>query len=698
MELSPANIVLMKPCLLKIPHFAADPRGEKQMFIAARQTRDTPGRGEAEDEDEGNSDHGGRQVFEKLQANAQFNIGTGYSTVWITKLGTFYVCSSIEDGIDYAVTSFSIPSHVPGTTFNAVAFDWIEGEANLWTRTSLDRPPGKDGPVYVRRKAKLTVDFDPQRINSSTASADITFPETFALAGQNYNLLTGKGGGGAGKGTAQDEPFDTIEFQMLVVPGSRMELIGAKQAQLEDRIKDLKVAEDQAEAVGQELEAEAKQPYLDLIEEARVALKQTRQACLPWAETPAAATEHKDTRETEGSAEAADQSGAPRQSPAPVPPKQEYRELPAWEGKDMSIVFGARMIPDAGFQEDHFTNSLSIVMAKKDAEERRLLEVPAMPDAGGRFRKVWVGPPQDRIFTYPPTYTRASYAELVVNVRLGAWTHRCVVTLSSADQSLADLRTIVQSHCYGRDLSEARFVLTNGQQVVDFSKEHLELAQSQRPSIGLWGSARRANVYFKNNIVLSFTSDLKLWVTSVYENLKSRGFPVWMDTKESGANSIAGLPDAAMLMCFLTPTYIDTAHTREEYAEATKRTIPKLHIWTQRFETRGWLKTIIREQKGRADAGDASARHHELTVVKAPLIDTLSSNQLDSIAMAAAGVLPAPPAPINIHTRQQAPNAEMPPVSVVEREEILKPFLALALEQHALSQAATKKGKKGSKK
>jgi hypothetical protein len=42
----------------------------------------------------------------------------------------------------------------------------------------------------------------------------------------------------------------------------------------------------------------------------------------------------------------------------------------------------------------------------------------------------------------------------------------------------------------------------------------------------------------------------------------------------------------------------------------------------------------------------------------------------------------------------QAPNAEMPPVSVAERNEILKPFLAGALEQHLAASAVKGKGKK----
>ena len=51
----------------------------------------------------------------------------------------------------------------------------------------------------------------------------------------------------------------------------------------------------------------------------------------------------------------------------------------------------------------------------------------------------------------------------------------------------------------------------------------------------------------------------------------------------------------------------------------------------------------------------------------------------------------------NVLMFMQAPNAEMPPTSVPEREEILKPMLAGALENHLAAQAATKKGKKGKK-
>jgi hypothetical protein len=116
-------------------------------------------------------------------------------------------------------------------------------------------------------------------------------------------------------------------------------------------------------------------------------------------------------------------------------------------------------------------------------------------------------------------------------------------------------------------------------QVVDLTKEHLVRAQSQRPNICLWGNARRPNIYDKTNVVLSFTPDLCEWVKPVYNDLKIRGFPVWMDLYESGANGIAGLESAAMIVCFLSPKYNESEHTCNEYSEATKRNIPKLHIW-----------------------------------------------------------------------------------------------------------------------
>ena len=640
-ELSGPGVELGKPCLLKIPHFAADERGEKQMFIAALHDRDVRVRGTGEDGEgldvaRDDPTDEGSPMFVKLTGSAQFNIGTGYSTVWIKNLGTFYVCSSISDGVDYTVTSYTIPSHVSGTTFNTVAFDWIEGEASLWTRTSLDRPPGKDGPVFVRRKSRLTVDFNAKRIAGTVLQDAPTFTETFQLASNNYNLFTGLQGDAAPKTQAHDEPFDTVEFRVQVVPGDKMEIIEEKQRDVEQKSKELKDAEDQKLILGVPFEPEERQAYLDRIQEARNTLKEVRHACLPWSEradAPASREAHAApstlTQDQAAGQDALAESTAPSAGPAKKSSEQPYKDLPSWEGRDLNIVFGSQMIPDAGFQEDHLVTELSIVIADKNAEERRLLEVPEMPEPGGRFRKVWVGPPKDKIFTYVPMMTRASYAELVVNVRLAAWHHRCVITLSTSEHSLADVRRIVQSHCYGRDLSEARFVLGNGQKVVDVNEEDTVRAQTQRPSISLWGNSHRPSVYNKNNVVLSFTSDLYDYVSRVYESLKTRGFPVWMDLKTSGANGIAGLEDAAMIVCFLTPRYNEDEHTCAEYTEATKRNIPKLHIWTSRFETRSWLKTIIREQKGRFDLGNERARHHELDVFKSPLDSHMTSQQLD---------------------------------------------------------------------
>ena len=460
-ELSPANLVLEKPCLLKIPHFAADPRGEKQMFIAAYQEPDRSG-ADGEEVEAAEA-----ATFTKLTHNAQFNISTGYATVWIMKLGTFYVCSDITDGIDYAVTSYSIPSHVEDQTFNAVGFDWIEGEANLWTRTSLDRPPGKDGPVYVRRKARLTVSFDANRIAGKVRAQAPDFPDTFVLASNNYNLLTGVTEEGyVSKTNAHAEPFDSIEYQVLVVPGHKMEIIEEKKAALEQMVKDFNIAKEQAEALGTPLDTDAQQPYLDRIQDAKVDLKDTRHACLPWSETqpetesdapsgeahlPAASSDAPLSTDeaTKGSQDVTTlvDAHAPAQQDASgaegASQKQSYKDLPAWEGKDLNIVFGAQMMPDVGFQEDHMTTHISIVTANKHAEERRLLEVPEMPGPGGRFRKVWVGPPKDKIFEYPPILTRASFAgELSAIVLSFVFPHPRELPFTSAEFALPNLEEL----------------------------------------------------------------------------------------------------------------------------------------------------------------------------------------------------------------------------------------------------------------
>ena len=468
-ELTPANTILEKPCLLKIPHFAADTRGEKHMFIAA--LHEPNSQRQDEDNPDNTTSEGG--TFIKMTTSAQFNVATGYATVWITKLGVFYVCSDISDGIDYAVTSYNIPSYTGDTTFNAVGFDWIEGEANLWTRTSLDRPPGKDGPVYLRRKVRLAVDFDAKRIAGTVPKEAPTFPDTFVLASNNYNLFTGLNEENANsKNKAQDEPFDAIEYHVLVVPGHMMSIIEEKRATVEQVIKDLKTAEEQAVTLGSEFDAEAQKPYLDRIQAAKLDLKVTRQKCLPWSEKNAAPSRSQSVAvvsqagssrmqsqqmssqdapnegtQAEESAnavanghasESMQQQEASAERPASLNTteeatagatathiKQSYKELPVWEGKDLAIVFGAQMYPDAGFQEDHLSTSISLVVADRNAEERRLLEVPEMPGLGGRFKKVWVGPPKEMIFSYPSILTRASFAGIqpsyVVLARLCPW-------------------------------------------------------------------------------------------------------------------------------------------------------------------------------------------------------------------------------------------------------------------------------------
>ena len=63
-------------------------------------------------------------MFRKVPGG-KFSIGSGFSTVEVYHTGVFYVCSSIADGIDYAVTQYSIPIIPAGGEFNTVAFDWV---------------------------------------------------------------------------------------------------------------------------------------------------------------------------------------------------------------------------------------------------------------------------------------------------------------------------------------------------------------------------------------------------------------------------------------------------------------------------------------------------------------------------------------------------------------------------------------------
>ncbi|MFN9904565.1 MAG: hypothetical protein ACK56F_00385, partial [bacterium] len=118
-------------------------------------------------------------------------------------------------------------------------------------------------------------------------------------------------------------------------------------------------------ALGTPLDTEAQQPYLDRIQEAKVDVKNTRTACLPWGEkiseepklpgassdAPPSTDEDKKGSEEENKLVEAHAPAKPAAESATQ--KQPYKDLPVWEGKDLTIVFGAQMVPDLGFQEAH---------------------------------------------------------------------------------------------------------------------------------------------------------------------------------------------------------------------------------------------------------------------------------------------------------------------------------------------------------
>mmetsp|Transcript_20484 Transcript_20484/g.68483 ORF Transcript_20484/g.68483 Transcript_20484/m.68483 type:complete len:175 (+) Transcript_20484:1529-2053(+) len=85
-------------------------------------------------------------------------------------------------------------------------------------------------------------------------------------------------------------------------------------------------------------------------------------------------------------------------------------------------------------------------------------KVPEIPQPSARARKVRVGSEKSQIYSFSPVITRATFAELRVNISLGDWNKRCQVPLSTQEQMLSDIRTIVESHCFGKELSGARFI------------------------------------------------------------------------------------------------------------------------------------------------------------------------------------------------------------------------------------------------
>jgi hypothetical protein len=159
-----------------------------------------------------------------------------------------------------------------------------------------------------------------------------------------------------------------------------------------------------------------------------------------------------------------------------------------------------------------------------------------------------VNPPRAKLYTFTPLSTRASYAELAVSVRLppppsrtkwtrrvphpvlightaslsqvrlGDWTQRCTITLPNDAMTLRDVRRSVQSHCFGVDISEARFVKPGSSSGVLIGDEGSTLAATLRPLVGFVGGVRRPAEHRKK-ILLSYAPDVDKTVQVIAESL-----------------------------------------------------------------------------------------------------------------------------------------------------------------------------------
>mmetsp|Transcript_20471 Transcript_20471/g.68391 ORF Transcript_20471/g.68391 Transcript_20471/m.68391 type:complete len:171 (+) Transcript_20471:1601-2113(+) len=158
-------------------------------------------------------------------------------------------------------------------------------------------------------------------------------------------------------------------------------------------------------------------------------------------------------------------------------------------------------------------------------------KVPEIPQPSARARKVRVGSEKSQIYSFSPVITRATFAELRVNISLGDWNKRCQVPLSTQEQMLSDIRTIVESHCFGKELSGARFISSNGK-VFEKGEEGQVRVQSLRPSVGLWGRLSRMSEDMCQrfaalpNISFSFCPDREPIARAIFEDMRARGFPV----------------------------------------------------------------------------------------------------------------------------------------------------------------------------
>jgi len=371
-----------------------------------------------------------------------------------------------------------------------------------------------------------------------------------------------------------------------------------------------------------------------------------------------------------------------------------YKQLPQWSGTNMVARFGFKMVPAKSFsQEQLLTVVVSILAADKTMQPRRLLEVPQLPGPGGKVNKVWVGPERNLLYTFAPLLTRAAHAELTVNVMLGAWSKKCVLSLSDGGRGLSDIRKVIESYCFGRDLSEARFVRRNGE-AIHVGDEATVDVNTLRPSVGLWGNARRQGAPQQCNVLISYSPDTKAVASQALDSLIAKGYPAWMDRQNHGSSQ--GLSEAGLFVAFLTRSYNDDADAIREYSDAVQKGLRALLVWPHGiFPLTGQLKGILKEQES---PENHQAHRHPLHIYGDVAEGSrLPQHLLEQIALSVAHILPAPPPPVIFHKRMPAPYSAPPTVSALERKQNappinVGPYIA-EMEKKAAQKKAEEKAK-----
>jgi hypothetical protein len=156
--------------------------------------------------------------------------------------------------------------HTAGKTFNMVALDTVSGKLNMWTRSSLDRPPCMDGPVIVKRHERIMVDFEARGLTAMSGSGVATknYDDTFRVPGLTASLLEGwrppgsigtiPPGGPSGEDNYADDVFDALYFEATMVPSSSTIILEQAEEEVRKAVARLKAVEEEAGTAGKPLE------------------------------------------------------------------------------------------------------------------------------------------------------------------------------------------------------------------------------------------------------------------------------------------------------------------------------------------------------------------------------------------------------------------------------------------------------------